>query len=118
MLDRRNGFLAVRSPAGLVGFCSFGVDGRVPGGTYDEQALDLGAGMDPALVGKGHGQAFLGAIVDHATLKLSASRLRATIAVWNERALRAFRSTGFAPISRFRTEKGIEFTILLREQPT
>jgi [ribosomal protein S18]-alanine N-acetyltransferase len=115
MLDPRNGFHAVRSASGLIGFCSFGVDGRVRGGGYDDDALDVGAGMDPGVVGRGHGHTFLNAVVEHATVKLGASRLRATVASWNERALRALRSVGFRPLSTFQTDKGIDFTILLRE---
>jgi ribosomal-protein-alanine N-acetyltransferase len=114
MMDPRNGFHAVRGSSGLVGFCSFGVDGRVPGGTYDDDALDVGVGMDPALVGSGHGRAFLGAVVAYATRELNATRLRVTITSWNERALRASHSVGFHPISTFRTDQGNEFTILLR----
>lgn len=115
MLDPENGFHAVRGPLGLVGFCSFGIDGRVPGGTYDDDALDIGAGMAPALVGKGHGAAFLGAVVEYGEGALNALRLRVTVASWNERALRAFSSVGFRSIGTFRTEQGMEFTILLRE---
>lgn len=115
LLDLRNGFRAVRGLAGLVGFCSFGVDGRVPGGNYEDDALDVGAGMDPALVGNGYGRAFLGAIVEYATRELNAVQLRATIASWNERALRAARSVGFRTISTFQTDQGSEFTIVLRE---
>src|SRR6188768_1855448 len=66
MLDPRNGFHAVRGLSGLVGFCSFGSDGRVPGRTYEGDALDVGAGMDPALVGSGYGRSFLAAIVEYA----------------------------------------------------
>jgi [ribosomal protein S18]-alanine N-acetyltransferase len=115
MLDLRNGFHAVRGLSGLVGFCSFGIDGRVPGGAYNDDALDLGAGMDPTLVGSGYGRSFLGAIVEYATRELKALRLRATIASWNERALRASRSVGFRPLSTFRTDNGREFAILLRD---
>jgi ribosomal-protein-alanine N-acetyltransferase len=115
MLDPRNGFRAVRRSSGLIGFCSFGIDGRVPGGSYEDDALDVGAGMDPALVGNGYGRAFLGALVEYATRELNAVRLRATIASWNERALRAGRSVGFRPILAFQTDHGREFTIVLRE---
>jgi ribosomal-protein-alanine N-acetyltransferase len=115
MLEPSNGFHAVRGPSGLIGFCSFGNDGRVPGGTYDDEALDIGVGMSPELAGQGHGKAFLGAVVEHATSQLHAPRLRATIASWNERALRAARSVGFHPTATFRSEQGVEFTILLRE---
>jgi [ribosomal protein S18]-alanine N-acetyltransferase len=115
MLDSRNGFRAVRGASGLVGFCSFGIDGRVPGGTYDDDALDIGAGMDPALVGSGHGRSFLAAIVEYATRELNPGRLRATIASWNERALRAASGVGFRTVSTFRTHQGSEFAILVRD---
>jgi ribosomal-protein-alanine N-acetyltransferase len=118
MLDPRNGFHGVHGSDGLVGFCSFGSDGRVPGGPYADDALDVGAGMDPALVGVGHGRAFLGAVVHYAKSNLNAGRLRATIASWNERALRASRSVGFRPISTFATKQGIDFTVLIRETPS
>src|SRR5262245_28197527 len=85
MLDPVNRFHAVRGPSGLVGFCSFGIDARVPGGAYDDDALDVGAGMDPALVGGGLGRSFLDAVVEYAEVQLGALRLRATIASWNER---------------------------------
>lgn len=116
MLDARNRFHAVRGASGLVGFCSFGIDGRVPGGTYDDAAVDVGAGMDPALVGTGHGRAFLGAVVDYATQALNTPRLRATVASWNERALCAARSVGFRAVGTFQTNQGLEFTVLVRER--
>ena len=115
MLDSRNRFYAVRRASTLVGFCSFGFDGRVAGVKYDDDALDIGAGMNPGLVGNGDGRAFLRAVVQHATRNLKALRLRATVASWNERALRASRSVGFNPVSTFRTQLGIEFTVLVRD---
>ena len=118
MLDPSNGFHSVRGEFGLIGFCSYGVDGRVPGGTYDDDALDVGAGMAPNLIGNGHGRVFLGAVVEYATRELNAAQLRATIASWNERALRAWRSVGFRPISKFRTNQRSEFTVLVREAMT
>jgi RimJ/RimL family protein N-acetyltransferase len=111
MLDARNGFHAVRGSLGLYGFCSFGADGRVPGGPYDEDALDIGAGMDPALVGRGHGRAFTTAIVAHATLRMHARKLRVTIGTWNERALRVWSNLGFGPVATFQS-----FTILTRSE--
>jgi [ribosomal protein S18]-alanine N-acetyltransferase len=114
MLDPSNGFYAVRAAAELVGFCSFGVDVRVPGGSYDDGALDMGAGMDPGRIGQQLGCAFLGAAVDHGASQLNATTLRATIASWNHRALRAVHSVGFTPAAAFCTPRAIEFTILTR----
>jgi len=115
MLDPRNGFYAVRGPLGLVGFCSFGADARVPGGTYDDEALDVGAGMDPTFVGNGHGRSFLDAVVTYATFRMKAAALRVTIASWNERALCAARNVGFHPAATFQSTGGIDFTILTRQ---
>jgi len=40
-----SGFWALTGDGGLLGFRSFGPDGRVPGYDYDESALDTGGGM-------------------------------------------------------------------------
>jgi RimJ/RimL family protein N-acetyltransferase len=113
MLEPSNRFHSVRRDSALIGFCCFGADARVSGGTYDVDALDIGAGMAPALVGNGHGRAFLGAVVEYAAMQLDARKLRATIASWNERARRAALSVGFHPVSEFCSPQGIDFTILV-----
>ncbi|MGI9155640.1 MAG: hypothetical protein ACR2FG_03250 [Marmoricola sp.] len=55
-LLRPDGFFAVLAGVHLVGFRSFGADGRVPGWDYDESALDTGGGLRPELVGQGLGR--------------------------------------------------------------
>ena len=53
LLDPENGYSSVVDPSGdLVGFCCFGFDARVPGGNYDDDAIDFGTGMRPDLTGK------------------------------------------------------------------
>ena len=37
----------------LIGFCCFGPDARVTGFAYDEDSLDIGAGLRPDLTGRG-----------------------------------------------------------------
>lgn len=106
-------FLAVRDSTGLLGFCSFGTDGRVAGGTYDDSVVDVGAGMDPARVGSGLGHRFLQAIVDHGFGQLNHKELRATVASWNQRALRVAQTVGFVPESTFQGPGGLSFTVLL-----
>ena len=113
LLDPSNRFHSVRRTSELIGFCCFGADARVTGGTYDIEALDIGAGMAPAFVGQGHGRAFLGAVVEHAVTHLGALALRATIASWNDRAQRAARGVGFRSVSKFRSPWGVDFTILV-----
>src|SRR5258708_16244529 len=52
-----SGFYALTDGDALIGFRSFGADGRVPGGDYDDSALDTGGGLRPDLTGKGLGRA-------------------------------------------------------------
>ena len=55
LLDAQNAFFALINATGeLEGFCSFGLGGRVSGGDYRAEALDIGMGLRPDLVGQGH----------------------------------------------------------------
>ena len=57
-LDPASGFRALVDDEGaLIGYRSFGPDGRVPGGAYDDSALDTGGGLRPELTGLGRGSA-------------------------------------------------------------
>ena len=57
LADPGNGFFALVDDTGLIGFRSFGPDGQVPGGEYDDSALDTGGGLWPELTGQGKGRA-------------------------------------------------------------
>ncbi|MEM0980636.1 MAG: hypothetical protein AAGH78_10200 [Cyanobacteria bacterium P01_H01_bin.58] len=51
-LNPQNAFFAILNSDGeLEGYCSFGQDGRVPGGNYRDQALDIGMGIRPDRTG-------------------------------------------------------------------
>jgi RimJ/RimL family protein N-acetyltransferase len=91
----------------LIGYATFGHDARVPGGTYDDEALDIGMGIDPELTGGGRGSEFVEAAVDHAGSVLGAGRLRVTIAQTNERALNAARQAGFNETARFTSTRQV-----------
>lgn len=100
----------------LIGFCSFGVDGRVPGGDYSSEALDIGLGMKPELTGKGLGASFLGTILTHAAELLRPTRFRLTVANFNQRAISLYRKFGFRLDSEFEDEHlRIPHVILVRE---
>ena len=59
LLDRKNAFFALLNlPGQLEGYCSFGSDGQVLGGCYSTQALDIGMGIKPDLVGQGRGKLY------------------------------------------------------------
>lgn len=99
----------------LVGFCSFGEDGQVPGGDYAEEALDIGMGVAPDYTGRGLGRIFAAAVVAFALAQYSHRRLRVTIAAFNERAQRVWLALGFQPVARFgRAGDGLPFVVLTR----
>ena len=85
----------------LVGFCTFGADGRVEGGDYSQPALDIGMGMKPELTGKKHGDSFIAAIIQYANEIFAPSCLRVTIAVMNLRAQRVWQKAGFVQQEQF-----------------
>lgn len=102
----------------LIGFCSFGPDGQVPGGHYEPDALDIGAGMQPHLTGQGRGADFLQAILTFGYQTFGYQPFRATIAAWNQRALRMATQAGFQYKSDFVASSGRSFIILTHAAPT
>jgi RimJ/RimL family protein N-acetyltransferase len=108
---------AVRDEAAeLVGFCSFGEDGRVAGYEYQDDALDVGLGMRPDLVGRGLGIDFTRAVLDFAQHEYSAGAFRVTIAAFNRRARRLCLALGFRETARFlRRGSEDQFVVLRRE---
>ena len=105
----------VQENLGFIGFCSFGLDGRVPGGNYSEPALDIGLGMKPELTGQGRGTAFFRSIMLHCESFVPAKR-RLTVATFNERAIRLYRRFDFVEVERFRESlSDVEYAIMVRE---
>jgi [ribosomal protein S18]-alanine N-acetyltransferase len=99
----------------VVGYCCFGVDATVPGGDYSRDALDVGWGMRPALVGHGRGSGFVAAIVGFAAKAYAPPRMRVTIAEFNERSQRAAARNGFTvETGRFAGPDGMRFMVLER----
>lgn len=80
---------------GLAGFCCYGEDAQVPGGDYADDALDIGLGLRPDLVGRGLGVAFLRAVLEHARTTRAEVPYRATTAAFNFRSRRLFEGAGF-----------------------
>ena len=92
---------AVLDGSELVAYGCFGEDGRVAGGSYPPDALDIGAGMRPDLVGQRRGKALLGMLLDFAAATYGATAFRSTVAAFNHRALALCRSVGFIELARF-----------------
>jgi RimJ/RimL family protein N-acetyltransferase len=114
--DPRNNFYAMEDQTGdLVGFCSFGEDGQVPGGDYTLEALDIGLGLRPNLTGRNRGSEFVQQVLGFAQQKFDPSLFRVTIAAFNQRAQRVWGKAGFQEVGRFLQEGGgREFVVLVK----
>jgi [ribosomal protein S18]-alanine N-acetyltransferase len=115
-LDPANGFFAVLAGGECIGFRSFGPDGQVPGGTYDDSALDTGGGLRPELTGRGLGRAVVAAGLEFGRQRFAPEAFRVTVASFNTRALRVVTSLGFRPAQSFAAAMdGRRFDILVRD---
>ncbi|HEU5419160.1 MAG TPA: GNAT family protein [Streptosporangiaceae bacterium] len=113
-----SGYWALTSDGGLIGFRSFGADGRVPGGSYDASALDTGGGLRPELTGRGLGREAIGTGLDFGRRRFAPAAFRVTVATFNLRALRVVRDLGFRDTGSFAaTTDGRSFEILVRPEP-
>jgi [ribosomal protein S18]-alanine N-acetyltransferase len=102
----------------FVGFCSFGMDGQVPGGNYTEEALDIGVGMKPELTGMGLGRQFFDAVLQFAMARFNPAWTRLTVAKFNKRALNLYKNFGFTLVDEFDDERlNVRYTILIRQSP-
>jgi RimJ/RimL family protein N-acetyltransferase len=119
-LDPQFNFFAMRDEYGeLVGFCSFGEDGQVPGGDYSRDALDMGMGIRPDLTGQGKGVDFVLAVLNFARCKFAPRQFRVTIAAFNKRAQRVWKKNGFTPVQTFNHQASErEFIIMTRDANT
>jgi RimJ/RimL family protein N-acetyltransferase len=117
-LNPENRVYALKDDAGsLVGFCSFGLDGQVPGGDYSLDALDIGMGIRPDLTGHGHGQRFVSQVLNFARSEFNPDRFRVTIAAFNHRAQRVWSKVGFHFVERFTHQaRGREFFVFIRNK--
>ena len=96
-----SGFFALVDESGLIGFRSFGVDGQVPGGEYDNSALDTGGGLHPELTGQGRGQEAIRTGLEFGRKTFRPQAFRVTIATFNVRAQRVVAALGFHQIGTF-----------------
>jgi ribosomal-protein-alanine N-acetyltransferase len=115
LLDPASGYYALLDDDELVGFRSFGVDGRVPGWPYDDSALDTGGGLKPELTGRGLGRSTIATGLDFGRLRFRPAAFRMTIASFNVRARTVVESLGFESIGRFdASTSGRSYDILMR----
>ncbi|MBD1874648.1 GNAT family N-acetyltransferase [Nodosilinea sp. FACHB-131] len=114
LIDAKNNFWAILNRQGeLEGYCSFGLDGQVPGGDYSTEALDIGIGIRPDLVGQGRGKQYAQAVIEHGASQYRTNQLRVTIAEFNKRAQRVWAQLGFEQVERFiKIGYGEEFVVM------
>jgi RimJ/RimL family protein N-acetyltransferase len=97
----------------LIGYFCLGPDARVPGWDYDNSALDLGMGLDPALIGQGLGTTCLRAILVDLRTQKTKQAIRATVAEWNQRAFRLCHRAGFVEVATLTGTSGFRFRVLV-----
>lgn len=113
---RERGYFQLRDERGeLVAFCCFGEEARVPGGDYDEPALDVGIGVRPDLTGRGLGRRYLDAALAFGQARYTPPALRLTVAAFNTRAIRLYTGAGFRAIQHFTSTFGDQpFIVMIR----
>ncbi|CAM4486271.1 GNAT family N-acetyltransferase [Nocardia ninae] len=79
----------------IVGFFCIGPEARVPGLDEDPAVVDLGVGMDPQWVGRGHGGHFGTTVLAQLRRDYPATPVRVVIQSWNTRSRQLFRRLGF-----------------------
>ena len=116
LLRPENQYHAILGEGALIGFFCLGEDARVPGWSYDDLALDLGMGLRPDLTNSGNGHLYMESVLAHLTERYPGSAFRATVAAWNQRAIRLAMRTGFREIARFASARNssTEYVVLLR----
>ena len=79
-----------------------GADGRAEAFWYFEQpedgVLEIGIGLRPDLVGRGLGESFLRAELDHARERFAPHTFRLFVTEWNTRAIALYERLGFREV--------------------
>jgi [ribosomal protein S18]-alanine N-acetyltransferase len=89
----------------------------VPGGTYDDSALDTGGGLRPELTGKGLGRRAIRTGLAFGLAQFRPPAFRVTVAAFNLRALRVIQDLGLSEVARFgATTNGARYVVLVRDE--
>ncbi len=102
----------------LVGFYCTGESAQVPKakriGLYSDDAIDLGLGMMPNLVGKGNGFHFCSFILRAIEDKYKGIPIRLTVAKFNQRAIHLYEKLGFVKKDEFNTDFAEFMTMVIK----
>lgn len=119
LIDDLANYFVVVAGQRLVGFCCIGSAARVPGLREDAALLDVGIGMDPELVGAGHGADFGQMVLRYLVERYPDRPLRAVVQSWNERSLRLTQRLGFEDAGELVTIQGgraVAYRVVVRIQ--
>lgn len=115
LVDASSCYFALADGDNLIGYRTFGSEGQVPGGAYDDSALDTGGGLRPELTGKGLGREAISTGLSFGRQQFAPPAFRVTVATFNIRAQRVVTSLGFHNIGRFQaTSDGRSYEILIK----
>lgn len=109
--------IAERRTGRFLGFFCLGFDARVQGLGEEPGVLDLGVGLDPAIVGRGSGASIVRPVLEWIEDHCDAVELRAVVQAWNERSLRFCRRLGFEETGHHLAEQGgaaVDYVVLRR----
>ncbi|MFI6484617.1 GNAT family N-acetyltransferase [Nonomuraea sp. NPDC050663] len=115
--DPANGYVALLGDdeMTLIGYRVFGPDGRVPGGVYDDTALDTGGGLRPELTGQGLGRRAIATGLAYGAERFDPPAFRMTVAAFNARVQRVVTSLGFVQTQAFEaTTDGRSYLVFTR----
>jgi len=65
-----------------------------------DDVVEVGIGLRPDLTGRGLGESFLRAQLEHASQQWRPATFRLFVAAWNERAIRLYERLGFREVAR------------------
>ncbi|CDQ19395.1 GNAT family N-acetyltransferase [Halobacillus karajensis] len=101
----------------FIGFFCIGEGAKVPAGrsrgVYQDEAVDMGLGMDPALTGKGKGTPFCSAVLSYIKKEYPGKPIRLSVATFNRRAIQLYKNMGFVKKDTFYTE-ACEFITMVK----
>ena len=87
--------IAERGTGRFVGYVCLGAEARVAGLDPRPGVVDVGVGLDPAVVGRGRGRSIAGPVLEWVERTTGAVALRAVVQSWNRRSLRLCERLGF-----------------------
>lgn len=112
--ERGYGYYPVKVAEELVGFLCFGPEARVRGQSEEPHTCDVGAGLRPDRLGAGIATRVMPTAIALAAETFAPRRLRAAVAVFNERSLRLCASAGFRQLREFDGPRDQRFVELVR----